>query len=42
MLPNSARNLIAWIVDPRAFQRLSAMPATGITEPEARDSAAYL
>jgi len=42
MLPNTGPNLIAWIVDPRAFQRHSAMPATGITESEARDIAAYL
>ena len=39
---NSAENLIAWIVDPRALSPRSAMPRTGITEAEARDVAAYL
>ncbi|WP_426954385.1 c-type cytochrome [Muricoccus radiodurans] len=39
---NTAENLVAWIVDPRALSPRSAMPATGITPDEARDVAAFL
>lgn len=39
---NTADNLVAWIVDPRAMSPRTAMPATGITPTEARDVAAYL
>lgn len=39
---NTPANLVGWIVDPRAVSPRSAMPATGITEAEARDVAAYL
>ena len=39
---NTADNLVAWIVDPRAMSPRTAMPATGITPAEARDVAAYL
>ncbi|MBO1077779.1 cytochrome C [Roseomonas sp. 573] len=39
---NTADNLVAWIVDPRALSPRSAMPVTGITPAEARDVAAYL
>jgi cytochrome c1 len=42
VLPNTAENLIGWIVDPRAFSPRTAMPMTGITKEEARDIAAYL
>jgi cytochrome c2 len=42
VLPNTAPNLIAWIVDPRTFSPGTAMPATGISKGEARDVAAYL
>ena len=42
VLPNSADNLIRWIVDPQSIDPLSAMPKTGITVGEARDVAAYL
>lgn len=42
VLWNSSDNLIGWIVDPQRFSPHSAMPATGITEAEARDVAAYL
>jgi cytochrome c2 len=41
-LPNSPDHLIQWIVEPHQFSRRSAMPATGISEAEARDVAAYL
>ena len=39
---NSPDHLIQWIVDPQQFSPRSAMPATGISEAEARDVAAYL
>ncbi|MGX9425484.1 MULTISPECIES: c-type cytochrome [Bradyrhizobium] len=39
---NSPDNLVRWIVAPQAFSPRTAMPATGITEAEARDVAAYL
>jgi len=39
---NTADNLVAWIVSPQQFSSRSAMPATGITETEARHLAAYL
>jgi cytochrome c2 len=42
MLPNEAGNLIRWIVDPRAINPRTAMPATGVTEADARHMAAYL
>jgi cytochrome c len=40
--PNTTDNLIAWIVSPQTFSPRSAMPATGISEAEARDVATYL
>ena len=42
VVTNSPDNLIKWILSPQAFSPRSAMPATGITEAEARDIAAYL
>jgi cytochrome c len=39
---NSPENLVRWIVSPQTFLEHSAMPATGISEAEARDVAAYL
>jgi cytochrome c len=39
---NSPENLIRWIVSPQRFSEHSAMPTTGISEPEAIDVAAYL
>jgi len=42
VLPNSAENLVDWIVNPRKFSPRTAMPVTGIGEAEARDIAAYL
>jgi cytochrome c2 len=42
VLPNTAQNLIDWIVNPRMFSPRTAMPATGISKNEARDIAAYL
>jgi cytochrome c len=42
VLPNTADNLVHWIVSPRAFSPQTAMPDTGITEAEARHVAAFL
>jgi cytochrome c len=42
VVPNSPDNLVRWIVSPQAFSPRSAMPATGISEAEARDVATYL
>jgi cytochrome c2 len=39
---NSPDHLIQWIVEPQKLSPRSAMPATGISETEARDVAAYL
>src|SRR3954452_13183634 len=39
---NSPDNLTRWMVSPQAFSPRTAMPATGISEAEARDVAAYL
>jgi cytochrome c1 len=42
VVPNSPENLVRWIVSPQSFSPRSAMPATGISEAEARDVATYL
>lgn len=42
VLNNTGDNLVRWIVSPQLFSPRSAMPATGISESEARDVAAYL
>jgi cytochrome c len=42
VLPNTADNLINWIVEPRTYSPGSAMPVTGISRIEARDIAAWL
>ena len=42
VLPNSAGNLVKWIMDPREVDPRTAMPDLGVTEVEARDMAAYL
>lgn len=41
-LLNSAGNLIDWIRDPQAIEPGTIMPRLGVSEPEARDIAAYL
>lgn len=41
-LPNTPENLVRWIRDSRGINPRTAMPSTGITEPEARDIAAFL
>ena len=40
--PNTPENLIRWIQDPSALAPGTAMPDMGISEPQARDVAAYL
>ena len=42
VVPNSPDTLVQWIVSPQTFSPRSAMPATGISEAEARDVATYL
>lgn len=42
VLPNRPDNLIAWLLDPPAQNARTVMPNLGLTEPEARDVAAYL
>jgi cytochrome c1 len=41
-IENSPDNLVRWIVNPQQFRVNTAMPATGISESEARNVAAYL
>jgi cytochrome c2 len=41
-LRNTPDNLVHWITSPESLSPHSAMPNTGITEPEARDIAAFL
>jgi cytochrome c len=41
-LPNTPANMVRWIQHPQRLRRDTAMPDTGVTEPEARDIAAYL
>jgi cytochrome c1 len=40
--PNTAANLVAWIINPRAINQKTPMPMTGISQQAARDVAAYL
>jgi cytochrome c len=42
VMPNSAGNLVKWIMDPREVDPKTAMPDLGVSEAEARDIAAYL
>lgn len=42
MLPNEPGNLVHWLRDPQSVVPGNAMPATGLSEQEARDIAAYL
>jgi cytochrome c1 len=41
-LPNTPANMVSWIRHPRQLRPDTAMPDTGVTDPEARDIAAYL
>jgi cytochrome c2 len=40
--PNSADNLMKWIMHPRQMNPKTDMPELGVTDTEARDIAAYL
>lgn len=42
VLSNSPANMVRWIVDPKAVDSLTAMPAVGVSEAEAKDMATYL
>jgi mono/diheme cytochrome c family protein len=42
VLPNTRENMVRWLMDPRAIDPRSAMPALGITEQEAHDIAAFM
>lgn len=42
VLDNEPEHLVAWIQDPKGVHGRTAMPAVGVTEPDARDIAAYL
>jgi cytochrome c len=41
-LDNTPENLAQWIRDPKGVDPLTAMPALGLSEQEARDATAYL
>jgi len=41
-VPNTPSNLVAWIRNPHQIDPGNAMPALGLSDPEARDVAAYL
>ncbi len=41
-LVNNQDNLVLWLTDPQAIEPGTAMPRTGITEPDARSIGAYL
>jgi mono/diheme cytochrome c family protein len=42
VVPNTPENLVAWIRNAPGIDPMTAMPASGISEAEARDAAAYL
>ena len=42
VLPNLPDEMVAWLMDPPAVDPRTAMPNLGVTEPHARDIAAYL
>lgn len=41
-LPNTADNLVRWIMSPQSVEPGNAMPNLGLSEDEARSVAAYL
>jgi cytochrome c2 len=41
-IPNTPRNAIRWIMDPRRIEPGTIMPDLGVTRRQARDIAAYL
>lgn len=42
VIPNTPDNMVRWLQNPQQFDPLSAMPALGLAERDARDIAAYL
>lgn len=42
LLPNTPDNLVLWLRRPQSVVPGNAMPDTGLTDPQARDVAAYL
>ena len=42
VLPNTRENMVRWLMDPRAIDPRSAMPALGMTQQEAHDIAAFM
>lgn len=42
VLENKPENMLRWIQNPRAVDALTAMPALGVTEQDARDIASFL
>jgi len=40
--PNTSDNLMHWVMSPQAMKPKTAMPVLGLSEPQARDIAAYL
>lgn len=41
-LPNNPDNLVRWLLNPRAVEPGTAMPAVGLSRQQAQDIAAYL
>lgn len=42
VVPNTPENMVRWLKDPRALAPLSAMPAMGLSDQDARDIAAFM
>lgn len=42
VIPNTPDNMVRWLQDPQQIDPLSAMPALGLSDRDARDIAAYL
>lgn len=40
--PNTPENLVHWVMSPQSMKPRTAMPELGLSEPQARDVAAYL
>ncbi|MBI2864937.1 MAG: c-type cytochrome [Chloroflexi bacterium] len=41
-VPNTPDNLVKWIQNPKSVKPSTAMPSVGVTEPDAKNIAAYL
>ena len=42
VLPNDPQNIVRWILNPPAIDPVTAMPALGVTEQDARNMAEYI